>query len=299
VNIENIDLRDLRYFIACLDCQGISKAARQLHVSQPTLSHALRRIEDELGQPILARSRVRGIDIQPTRIGSELSLTARDVLARLQRFADTSDADGPLRGEIRIASIQSLNLTLLPPVLSRFTATAPDVSVTLHTLEADAVSAVVQAHKADLGLVAVSADIQFDGVISSDLFDERLVVIVRKDDVLAEKKSVSLRTISKRDLVLPPANGVTGGIIHSAFRLAGLKPRVRLSLSSGEALRAMVREGLGATILPEGYLPPDDPHLTSVTLINPSLIRHVRLLQSEHWYVDRVMESFIDHLRKS
>jgi DNA-binding transcriptional LysR family regulator len=97
--------------------------------------------------------------------------------------------------------------------------------------------------------------------------------------------------------VLVPSDTSTGAIIHRACRQAGFTPRPVLALESGEALRETVRAGLGCTILSEGYLPPADPELRAIRLVDPIPRREVLVATRHEEPLSRAAAAFLAVLR--
>lgn len=278
---DDLNLRDLRYFVAVCEHEHLSWAAEHLHLAQPTLSHAIARLERQLGQPLLERPRNRRAALRPTPAGSLLLRRAHDVLGQLgeleRELAAGSEA---IAGPLVVGSIQSLNRTLLPPVLARFAAAHPAVALTLRTLEATGIARALRREAVDLAVVAGAPAEQLTGLRTTELYVERFAAIMRRDDPLANRRHLALRRLAERDLVLVPPDSFTGQAIHAACAEAGFRPRVRLALASGEALRETVRSGLGITILPAAYLAPGDPDLVAVPLRQPTPRRAVLLAES-------------------
>lgn len=270
-----MDLRDLHYFAACCEAGGITAAAARLHVAQPTLSHAIARLERHLGQPLIERSANRRAPFAATAAGRAVLARLRSVDGELSALEDELAAlEGVVRGELRIASIQSLNATLLPAPLARFARAHPQVRLTLRTLPSGDVPGAVRDGRADLGLMAGPAGPR-PGVALTEVAREDFVLIVRSDHALAARRAVRLADLGDEPLVLVPPDTTTGALLEAAFAAAGTTPRVLLRLDSGEGLREMVRAGLGSTILPSGYLPAADPVLRSVRLAAPAPQRTV------------------------
>lgn len=298
MNDEAIDLRDLRYFAACCEEGQLTAAARRLKIGQPTLSHALARLERRIGETLLERPANRRAGVRPTPAGKVLWERARGVDAQLAGLRDDLAAlHGLLRGDLHIGSIQSLNATLLPKPLARFAAGHPGVSLTLRTLASDEVPQAVREGRVELGFLAGAARARPEGVETQVLAREAFVALVRADDPLALRRTVPLRALAEVPLVLVPPDTPTGSIIQRAFRQAGFAPRVVLSLESGEALRETVRAGLGCTILPEGYLPPGDSGLVAVQLTDPVPRRDVVVATRIGGRLSRAAEAFLEEVR--
>lgn len=292
-----MDLRDLRYFAACCEAGGITAAAARLHVAQPTLSHAIARLERACAQPLVERSPNRRAPFKPTAAGRAVLARLRVVDAELSRLEDDLAAiEGVVRGELRIASIQSINATLLPAPLARFARAHPQVRLTLRTLPSGDIPAAVRDGRVDLGLMAGPPD-ALPGLAITVVAREDFVLIVRADHPLAGRGEVQLAELADEPLVLVPPDTITGSLIHRAFAQAGVEPRVVLALDSGEGLRETVRAGLGSTILPEGYLPPSDAGLRSLRIARPAPRRTVVGATRAGTGLPRAVSEFLAGLR--
>jgi DNA-binding transcriptional LysR family regulator len=273
-----MELRDLEYFLACVESGSVTRAARRVHVAQPTLSHALARLESELGVRVLERG--ARAPLRVTEAGQRLAERARQALSALGALDDdlAAVASGA-RGRLRLCAVQSACVTLLPRALAEFSRTHPGVELSVRTLAAEKIAKTVASGQADLGFVAGAPSSALRDVERELVRREELVALVRKKDPLARRKVMPLSALAERPLVLVPGSTFTGEIIHDACRQAGFAPRVVLTLSSAEALCEVVRAGLALTILPGGYLRPTDPELCAVRLRNPTPRRDLWLVR--------------------
>jgi LysR family cyn operon transcriptional activator len=273
-----MELRDLRYFLACVDEGNVTLAGRRVHAAQPTLSHAIRRLEQETGIRLLERRpRHR---VRPTAAGALLAARARRTLDTLGGFSDDLAAlRGLVTGTLRVAATQSLAVTLLPPALGRYARHYRGVEIDAHVGPAEEVLAAVRDGRADVGLVAGPAPPLPRVVTALSLYREPFVAVVRATDPLARRRQVSIAALADRPLVLVPASSPTGAVIHAAFASVGLAPIIRLTIDSGETLRELVRAGVGSTILPARYLHAAQPGLRAVRLIKPTPWREVFALR--------------------
>lgn len=273
-----VELRDLSYFLACVETGSVTRAARQVHVAQPTLSHALSRLEAELGVRILERG--ARAPLRLTEPGERLAIRARQALAALGALQDDlSEISAGSKGSLRLCAVQSACVTVLPRALAEFARSFPGIELSVRTLAAEKIVRSVATGQSDLGFVAGAPTSALREVEAELLRHEQLVALVRKRDPLARRSSVRLKTLAERELVLVPAATFTGQIIHDACRAAGFSPRVLLTLSSAEALCELVRAGLALTILPEGYLRSSDSELRAVRLTHPTPQRDLWLVK--------------------
>lgn len=287
-----MELRDLKYFLACIEHRSVTAAARAVAVAQPTLSHALARLEREVGLRLLERQPRDGL--RPTAAGRMLQARAQEALAAVGAFAgDMAALQGLARGQLAIASIQSLNATLLPAPVAAFVARHPGVALTVRTHPAEAIAEAIRQGAEEIGFVAGAPPESLSGLSVQRLYQERFVAIVHRADPLARRRQIPLVALRDRPLALVPAGTYTATVIHSACERAGFIPRVAVTLDSGEGLREIVRAGKTATILPERYLPRNDRQLRAVRLVDPTPTRDVLVLRSPARLATQAADAFV------
>lgn len=175
------ELSVLSAFLAVADERSFTKAARKLGVSQSALSHAIRRLEQEIGVRLLARTTR---SVAPTEAGEELLAQVRPALTGIRRAIDHISGlrDTP-RGRVRLVVAPLAAMTVLGPKLRHFTRTCPDVTLDVHTDEAWSVDLVAQGFDAgiqygefiqkDMIAVRVSPDYRAAVVASPAYFKDR------------------------------------------------------------------------------------------------------------------------------
>jgi DNA-binding transcriptional LysR family regulator len=271
-----MELRDLSYFLACLDEGHLTRAAQHLHVAQPTLSHAVARLEAEAGEPLLERPRKGRPKLLPTAAGRLLEQRARRALGEVHGFADDLAAlRGVTRGHVRIGSMQTLNSTVLPLPLATFAMTHPDVRIQLHTLAAEDIPTALHEGRIDIGLLAGAPISVVTKLATKRLCTEEFVAIVRYGNRLSRRRVIPLKMLSEEKFVFVLPGTFTYAILVEACRKAGFFPDIRLALESGEAIREVVKAGLGVSILPAGYIDRGDDSLKAIRLISPTPAREV------------------------
>ncbi|HEY5959426.1 MAG TPA: LysR family transcriptional regulator [Polyangiaceae bacterium] len=299
LGVRAMELRDLIYFLACVDDGHLTRAAKRLHVAQPTLSHAIARLEAQAGESLLERPRTGRPRITTTAAGKMLEERARRAVGEVQAFKDDLSAlRGVLRGEVRIGSMQTLNSTVLPKPLARFALDHPEVQISLHTLAAEDIPAALVESRIDVGLIAGAPVQVLTELETRKLCSEELVAIVRSDDALAKRRSMGLRQLADQAFVMVLKGTFTDGLIVTACRKAGFIPRVLLRLESGEAIREVVRAGLGITILPAGYLGKGDPSLRAVRLTQPTPKREVHVAWDRRTKPSAAVAAFIEAMKR-
>ena len=246
-------LRELRYLVALADHGHFGRAAEVCHVSQPTLSTQLKKLEDELGVVVFERSNKA---LNTTPLGRKIVDQARRVLAEVDALVDLSrERTAPLAGTLALGVIPTLGPYLLPwlmPVLGR---DYPDLRLVLYEDLTDDLLGSLLAHRIDAALVALP--ILARKLTVRPLFDEPFVFICPRDSALAGCKAVADSDLRGQKLLLLTAGhclrnqalavcgpheaaaGDEHADFHADFRATSL-----------ETLRQMVAAGMGCTLLP-------------------------------------------------
>jgi DNA-binding transcriptional LysR family regulator len=150
-----MELRDLEYLLACVEAGSFTKASRQAHAAQPTLSHAVKRLEDELGHVLLTRPKARDGRVAPTAAGALLVDRARRIRALLASLeSDLAALDGIVRGPLAIGAAPSLAMAFVPRLLARMLRDYPEVRISVDTGASEALVERVRAGVLDAALCA-------------------------------------------------------------------------------------------------------------------------------------------------
>jgi DNA-binding transcriptional LysR family regulator len=122
MDVNDFELRHIRYFVATSEALSFTRAARQLNVSQPALSHSISQLEERLGNKLFERS-VKGIRLTPA--GQVFEKTAHRVLREIGAGTQlVAESAGVIAGEIRLGFVKSVNVSWLPKMIGRF----PEIS---------------------------------------------------------------------------------------------------------------------------------------------------------------------------
>ncbi len=243
-----MELRQLRYFVAIAEQGGFSRAAEQLHVSQPPLSTQIKDLEEEIGARLFNRSN-RGVSL--TRAGQVFYDEARAILTRLQGArAKTLQAD---RGDVGLLSVGFVSIAdygILPPALKSFRAQFPLVEVQLHELTTDAQIRELRGSRLDLGLglaPVAEPDITFRSILR-----EELILAAPSDHPAAKMQRLDLRTLAKTSFIVPPRDIAPGlyDLTISRCRTAGFAPGIVQNARQMQTVIGLVSCGMGVALVP-------------------------------------------------
>jgi LysR family cyn operon transcriptional activator len=243
---SQIELRHLRYFVALAEEQHFTRAAAAAHISQPTLSQQIRQLEAAVGSPLVDRI---GKTVGLTAAGHTLLPFAREILHRLEEAgAAVAEHRGLRSGELSVAVVQTVNATLVPDLLARFSAAYPGIHVSTREVSGSELEAGVAGGSFDLGIGFSPA--AAPGLSTERLYEEELKVIAPSRHPLAGRREVTVREVAAHPLVLLPRGYCTRELIQAAFSQVGLLPRVALELNSIDGILATIEQTGGLTLLP-------------------------------------------------
>lgn len=195
-----MEIRVLRYFLAVVREESITKAAEALHITQPTLSRQLSQMEDEVGVRLFDRGTCK---ITLTNEGILLRRRAEEIL----QLVDTTERelveqDEQVEGKISIGCGEIAAVRMLPELIRTFREKYTRVSFDIFTATADLVKEQMDKGLLDIGLLLEPVDMEKYDFIRLDM-KENWVVLMRPDDPLAEKKYVTAEDLLPLPLILP------------------------------------------------------------------------------------------------
>lgn len=288
-----MELRQLRYFLEVARQEHVTRAAAELHITQSTLSHQLRQLEDELGTPLFDRV---GRQIQLTQAGRMFVEFAAKALRDVEdgRLALQS-LNGLQRGELRVGVITTYTNSLLPQAILDFTNKYPGIHLQIEDLPATQIAQRVLAGSLDLGLAFTMSE--SPGLKAEPLFSERLVLLVSKHHPLAGQQSVQGRSLSTLKIALQAKQYASRQLIDRHLR-RHFQDGVCMELDSIQTMQLMVAKSDLACILFEGAVLPL-PDLRAIPITTPKVVRTAALVWSRERFRSAAAKEFALEIRKS
>jgi DNA-binding transcriptional LysR family regulator len=242
-----MELRQLEYFVAVAEEANFTRAAERIHVAQPAVSAQIQRLEREVGQPLLDRSR-RAVRL--TAAGESALPYARAALAAVSDMQIAIDELAQLvRGTVTIGTVTSHSVDI-PGLLADFHSDHPNVEITLTTDNSDALIERVRSGGLDAVIVSVGPDERPEGLEIEVVTDERIDAVVCPSDTLAARKTIRLADLRDRPLIALPAGAGIRHQFDAACAIAGITPRIAFEASTPLALAELAERGLGIAIVP-------------------------------------------------
>ena len=278
-----MDIRALKYLISLAERGSFTSAARDHFVTQPAVSIALRKLEEQLGQRLY---HIEGRTVLFTQAG-EIALEYARKLTELETelFQRMGDLEGFRRGRISLGTIDAASIYVLPEVFSLFRERFTGIEVKLEIS-----STMILVEKMDAGqLDLVIGTIPVDGGREHEIFpiySEPLLVIAPPGHPLTGGTSVSAGSLSGHPFISFHEGSITRRIVERALAEKGVTPVIAMAIDSPEAIKHLVSSGLGLAVLPrrvvQGEL--EEGSLVALDVKGLHIERKLGLiLRSEHY----------------
>jgi LysR family hydrogen peroxide-inducible transcriptional activator len=244
-----MEMHQLRYFAKVAEFGNVTRAAEACHVSQPSLSQQLAKLERELGQPLFERL---GRGVRLTEAG-RLFKRYSDQILSLTEDACARVADSPDSGRVVLAAIPTIAPYFLPAVLTRFAKECPKAQIEIVEETTDIILRRLADGDVDLAILALP--IQAEYVHTKPLFTEELLAVLPSGHPLAKKPKVGLKDlVAEPFVVLNEAHCLTGNTMafcerHAASPLITAKGHQLLTVLE------LVRLGQGVSLIPAMAVP--------------------------------------------
>ncbi|BET11754.1 LysR family transcriptional regulator [Pandoraea sputorum] len=272
----NLELSDLRAFVAIAERGNFRAAAEEIHLSQSALSRRIAKMESTLGVRLLDRT-TRRVDL--TAFGRDFARKARELLNDFdESLRGLTDGATRLGGEVTLACVPSAVRHFLPEVLRQFHETYPRVLIRVtDTGASDVLSSVVRA-EADFGLNYLGA--QEDTIEFEPILKEPFVLACRHEHPLARRKEVKWCELKDYDFMAVAKASGNRFVLDLALAGTPDLPRSFCEVRHVMSVVSLVEAGLGIAAVPRLAMPlGEHPLLTSVPLVEPEVTRTVGLIR--------------------
>ena len=243
-------LNELKYIVAVARERHFGRAAEACFISQPTLSVAVKKLEDELGVSLFER---RKGEVSVTPVGEQIISQAQRVLEEASGIRQlAAQGQDQLASPLRIGAIYTIGPYLLPNLIPTLTEMAPQMPL---VVEENYTAVLAERLKqGELDVVIISLPFDEPGILTQPLYEEPFVLLLPSSHPFNQKTEVAISDLKKEDVLLLGAGHCFREQVLEAcpdcLRKAGDARHSQLEGSSLETIRYMVAGGLGVTVLP-------------------------------------------------
>jgi DNA-binding transcriptional LysR family regulator len=295
----NIELRQLRYFVAVAEERHFGRAAVRLHMTQPPLSQTIQSLEAALGTPLFFRTK-RSVALTPA--GAALLPEAQRILQQAGALPDLARrAASGESGLLSLSFVSTADYSILPPLLREFRERYPQVQIDLREATTDVQLEDLMQGRIDAGLLIsplpdkAKTDLDYQTVLS-----EPLILAAPQDlKTLRGKSTVALKTLADMPLIIFPRRIAPAfhDAILACFRDAGLTPRIGQEAIQMQTIVGLVSAGMGIALVPQSVSNLKRPGVEYKALSDKTLSIETGLA----WRRDNlspVLRTLLDLLRK-
>ncbi|HTH94137.1 MAG TPA: hydrogen peroxide-inducible genes activator [Rhodocyclaceae bacterium] len=296
-------LTDLKYIVALARTRHFGRAAEACFVAQPTLSVAVKKLEEQLGIALFERAPG---EVRTTEIGAQVVAQAERTLAEAARVAEIAAAGkDPLTGPLRLGVIPTIGPYLLPTLVPLLKARAPQMPLML--VEGYTHELVAKVKNSELDLIIIALPLEEPGLVAQPVYDEDFRVLLPHDHAWGKQKGNEkagvdpARLLEQPLLMLGAGNCFRDQVLDLCTRASNApSPHQVLEGSSLETIRLMVASGLGISVMPASAVDTleTSPLLTVKPFVEPTPTRRVGLVWRSSFprskAVDLVREAVLD-----
>lgn len=267
-----MNLRDIRYLVAVADSGHFGHAAETCHVSQPTLSIQLKKLEETLGATLIERSNRK---VMLTPVGEAVVERARAVLhASEEMHKIAKSANDPLAGEITLGVFPTLAPYLLPLIMPAIKKQFP--RLTLRLVEEKTADLLTKLEAGEIDCALLALPLRHHALETAKLFDEPFYLAVPAAHPLAARKHIDEEELQSHALLLLDEGHCLREQALEVCRRIGVQESQNFRATSLETLREMVAAGSAATLIPRLAVRAQK-EIRYIPFKNPAPARHVAL----------------------
>lgn len=243
LDLRQLNFRLLDVFVQVVEQQGISAVARRLHLTQPTVTAQIKRLETVYGMPLVYQE---GRRMLPTMAGEHLYRIARDVCAQMQTgYAELSSIRAGEVGELKIALVNTAQY-ILPQVVARFNQAYPGIHVELHIGNREATLKRYDTGSAD---VFIFSHPPTDDHSLATAFMQNKLLLIAPENHWARHQQVEFKALLEERFLVRELGSATRMVFDTWLAGQGLQLRHRTQIESNEAIRLSVSAGSGLAVL--------------------------------------------------
>ncbi len=288
-----MELRHLRYFAVLAETLNFTRAAERAHVTQSTLSHQIKQLEEQVGLRLFDRIGKRVVITESGEVFLAFIMRAlKEVDQGLGALKRDPEA---LTGLVRVGATHTFNIQFIPACVATFLGHYPAVKLNVDELAADAIDAGLKSGSLDLGIAY--RPVGPSGLRFEPLYNEELVLVVSPAHPFADRKRIRMVELHRQKLVLLPQVFTTRQMLDECFNACGAEPLIVAEMNTIAPMLGLVEHTTIAAIVSRNAILPARA-LQAIPLENPTPIRTPGMLWKEDAVRSPLVKSFAAIVRK-
>ena len=289
-----MELHQLRYFVAVAETENFTRAAERAHVSQPSLSQQILKLEQEIGHKLFHRLGRKAV---VTEAGAAFLERARRILFEVENAAKELGDHPNLGRRITVGAVQTVMPYLMTPFIGRLRDTHPNLLIDAQEdFRFNLVRGVVEG---DLDLAIVPLPVKDHRLSIESLLIEPLLLVVGKMHPIAARTEIGIKDLTDETFVSLGDSSALAAQVRVFFGDQKFQPRIGFRCAQVATLKQFISSGLGISLLPElARLPEDRDTLTYLKLTGSEPTREIVVIRHLQRYQSRGAEQFLALLRE-
>ena len=282
--------RHLKIFLAVCDHKNMTRAAKALYLSQPSVSQAIAELETYYGVKLFERLNHR---LFLTAAGERLQSYARHIL-NLEEQARKELSEHKESGTLRIGASLTIGTYLLPGLISAFHEKMPQVEIFTLVENTDVLQKMLLDDRIDIGLV--EGPVNSPDIIEKNIRDDELVVVCAPQHPLAKKKKVAISNLAGLSFIVREPGSGTRAIFENAMRDAGVTWKPAGIYNNIEAIKYAVRANLGLAVVPQISIEEElkAGSIVRIKVAGLKLVRKFNFIYHRQKFFTNAMRTLID-----
>lgn len=291
-----MNLNQLQYFLTLAKLEHYTQAAKELNIAQPSLSHSMNALEEELETRLFEK---KGRNVVLTKYGRVFAEYVEESMQTLNTGVRKLKAiTGQTSGVIDLGYIYTLGSQFVPRLVRDFMRSREGYEIQFN-FTAGNTTEILEGLKAEKYDIAFCSHLEKESdILFTPVALENLVVVVPKEHKLAEKDAVELKEVALYPQIYFNENSGLRQVIDRLFRREGLRPNIAYEIEEDGSMAGLVEQGFGIAIMPEipmlGQL-----DVRVLTLKDPGELRYIYMAQMKDKYQPPMVEQFTQYVRRN
>lgn len=290
----SLELRQLRLFIEVAKHKSITKAAENMHISQPALSKSLMALEDELGMKLIIRTNKTSDLTDAGKVVLEYALRMTVLVDEMK--TTLIDMTNLSRGQINIGLPPFIGSLFFPRVMAKFHHAFPNIELNITEYGGARVVKSVEEGEFELGVAVLPIDEQQFSVYP--IVEEEMRLVVYKDHHLSDREEVELKELRDEEFIFYHEEFALNQIMRNHFIAVGFEPKILFKSSQWDLMTEMVAANLGITILPQSICNRAFNSDLKVIKLQDNIMWKLAVITKKDRYISNAGRTFIDFILK-
>ena len=281
-------LRHMKIFTTVYRCQSVTRAAQELHVAQPSLSVAIRELEEHYGVRLFERT---GRNIVPTQAANALYSYAGHIVSLFDDM-EKSMRSWDTRGVLRLGASITIGTHILPDLIRRYQAKMPELQIEAVVERSSGIERRLMDNEIDIGLLETQPE--HPELLAVPFLRDELCAIVPPGSPLAAKETVTLCELAKYPFLMREPGSSVRQLLDACFSLLQLTVHPIWQSASTQAIVSAVGEGLGVSVLPRMLVARDArEEIVRMIPIDKPLQRELNIVYHKRKFLTQNMQDFV------